>query len=319
MFRHRDGREHHTPDHWIIGSIRHGHPLLGHVRSRVPLQTSSASARPSPQDFVYPVWPNLSGIDLPTNGSTPSAQRWRATTAGLGSMPKSKNMALIFSTITSTGSSPKPSNHSQSRFSACHATPLMLYQRPIIELVKTPGRRRNPQPKGKSAVPSSSRLRSVLTASIEVRMFDVAWLGAHTVLRNRRRKKIKLSRQMPSHKPSSMLETRRTLSRARYRLARNSSFPPPQTCSYLLLSRCPIRQNKWSNQYQNWSHRPNHLTYRILLFAHLALNQNRIKMRSWSTSLRMARSLPRQSHLWLCPQSCHPMRFYRYHPMKKLK
>ncbi|KAF9786958.1 hypothetical protein BJ322DRAFT_1107046 [Thelephora terrestris] len=38
---------------------------------------------------------------------------------------------------------------------------------PIIELVKTPNRRRNPQTKGKFAVPSSSRLRSVLTASIE--------------------------------------------------------------------------------------------------------------------------------------------------------
>lgn len=38
---------------------------------------------------------------------------------------------------------------------------------PIIELVKTPGRRKHPQTKGKSAVPSSSRLRSVLTASIE--------------------------------------------------------------------------------------------------------------------------------------------------------
>ena len=205
---------------------------------------SCAPARSSPQDSVFPRWLNLSGIALPTNGSIPSVQRWPATTAGLGSMPKSRNMALIFSTITSTGSSPKPSNHSQSHFPVRRVTPLTAYQRPIIELVKTPGRRRNPQTKGKSAVPSSSRLRSVLTASIEVRTLDVAFLGAHVVHRDRKRKTIRLFPQMLSRKLSSMLETRRTLSRVRYRLARNSSPPRPPTCNYLQLSKSPPRQSE---------------------------------------------------------------------------
>jgi len=189
--------------------------------TRVPPPTSGTSARSSPQDFVFTGWPNLSGIDLQTNGSIPSAQEWQATTAGPGSMPKSRNTVLIFSTITSTGSSRKPSNHSELRFSICRAPPLMLYQRPIIELVKTPGRRRNPQTKAKSVVPSSSKLRSVLTASIEVRVLDITLVETHVAVRNRKRKTIRLSRRMPLHKPSSMPETRKTLSRVRYRLVHN--------------------------------------------------------------------------------------------------
>jgi hypothetical protein len=138
--------------------------------TRVPLPTSKVAGRPSSKYSTFLGWPNLSGIGPQINGSIPYAQRWPATVAGLGSMPKCNNTALIFSTTTLTGSSRKQSNHSQSRFYVRRAIPLLLYQRPIIELVKTPGRRRNPQTKGKSAVPSSSRLRSVLTASIEVRV-----------------------------------------------------------------------------------------------------------------------------------------------------
>jgi len=174
-----------------------------------------------PLRSVFTGWLNPSEIDLPANGSIPSAQGWRATMAGPGSMPKFRNTASTFSTITSTGSSRKPSNHSQSRSYVHCAAPLILYQRPFIELVKTPGRRRNPQPKGKSAVPSSSRLRSVLTASIEVRTLGATSVEANVTLRDRKRKTIRHFHQMFSHKLSSMPETRRTLSRVRYRLARN--------------------------------------------------------------------------------------------------
>lgn len=198
---------------------RHGRPLLSHVRLAFYFQPSSASARPSPQDSNFLGWLNLSGIGLQTNGFILSARRWRATTVGLGSMPKFRNTVLTFSTITSTGFSHKPSNHSWSRFSVHRTVLLTLHKRPIIELVKTPGRRRNPQTKGKSAVPSSSRLRSVLTASIEVRVFGGILVKTYLAPRNRKRRTIRLSHQTPSHKLSSMLETRRTLSRVRYHLA----------------------------------------------------------------------------------------------------
>lgn len=188
--------------------------------ARAPRPTNSALARSS-QDSDLARWPNLSGIDPPTNGSIPSAQGWRTTTVGPGLMPKSRNTVSTFSTITSTGSSHKPSNLSQSRSYVRRATLLILYQRPFIELVKTPGRRRNPQTKGKSNVPSSSRLRSVLTASIEVRTFNATWVETNVRLRDRKQKTIRHSRQMLSHKLSSMLETRRTLSRVRYCLVRN--------------------------------------------------------------------------------------------------
>lgn len=199
-------------------------------------------------------------------------------------MPKSRNTDLIFSTITSTGSSHKPSNHSQSRLSVCRATPL-IYQRPFIELVKTPGRRRNPQAKGKSAVPSSSRLRSVLTASIEVRTLGVTLVEPNVVLRSRKRKTIRPSHRMPSHKLSSMLETKRTLSRVQFRLARNLSSPRPQTYSYLQLSKSPTRRNKWSNHHRNLNHQLIRPTYHILLSDHLVLNRSRREMRLSSTSL----------------------------------
>jgi hypothetical protein len=159
-------------------------------------------------------------------------------------MPKFKNMALIFSTITSIGSLRKQNNHSKSRPPTCRATPLIPRRRPIIELVKTPNRRRNPQTKGKFAVPSSSRLRSVLTASIEVRVSDVTILEAYLALRNRKRKMIRLSRQMPLQKLSLMPETRRILSRARYRLAHNSSSPQSPTRDYPRLSKFPIMRNR---------------------------------------------------------------------------
>lgn len=212
-------------------------------------------------------------------------------------MPKFKNMALTFSTITSTGSSRKPNNHSQSRLSVCRATPLMLYQRPFIELVKTPGRRRNPQAKGKSAVPSSSRLRSVLTASIEVGTFDVTLVETEVVLRNRKRKTIRPSHRMPSHKLSSMLGMKKTLSRVRYPLARNLSSLRPPIHNYLQLSKSHIRQNRWSNPYLNPNNQLNHPTYHIPLSDHPALNRSRSKMRSLSMSLRTARPSPRRSHL----------------------
>ena len=96
-------------------------------------------------------------------------------------MQKFRNTVSISSMITSTESSHRLSSHSQSRCYVDRATPLTSYQRPIIELVKTPGRRRNPQTKARSAVPSSSRLRSVLTASIEVRRFDVTLGQTHSV------------------------------------------------------------------------------------------------------------------------------------------
>ena len=121
----------------------------------------------------------------------------------------------------------------------------LIVQRPIIELVKTPGRRRNPQTKGRSAVPSSSRLRSVLTASIEVWISDVVLAQAYLALRNRKRKVIRLSRQMHLHKLSSTLETRKILSRARYRLVHNLLPPQPQTYGCLQLSKSPIKGNKW--------------------------------------------------------------------------
>ena len=111
---------------WISGSKFvwcHGHPLLNHVRLAFHFQL----AVPLRIHLLkIPGWLNPSGIDLQTNGFIPSAQRWPATTTGLGSMPKSKNTALIFSTITSTGSSRKPGNHSQSRFSVHRATPLIV-------------------------------------------------------------------------------------------------------------------------------------------------------------------------------------------------
>ena len=212
-------------------------------------------------------------------------------------MPKFRNMVLIFSTITSTGSLRRPSNHSQSRSSVRRVTPLMLHQRPFIELVKTPGRRRNPQAKGKSAVPSSSRLRSVLTASIEVGTLGVTLVETDVTLRNRKRKTIRPSHRTPSHKLSSMLETKRTLSRVRYRLARNLSSPRPPTYNYLQLSKSPIRRNKWSNRHPNPNHQPSHSTYHTLLSDRLVLNRSRSKMRSSSTSLRMALPFPHQSHL----------------------
>ena len=212
--------------------------------TRAPRPTSSASARSS-LDSVFTRWPNLSGIDLPTNGSIPSAQGWLTTTAGPGLMLKFRNTVSTFSTITSTGSSRKPSNHSQSRPYVRRVTLLILYQRPFIELVKTPGRRRNPQTKGKSAVPSSSRLRSVLTASIEVRTLNATSVETNVTLRNRKQETIRHSHQMLSHKLSSMPETRRTLSRVRYCLAHNWSSQRPPTCNYHQLSKSPIRRNKW--------------------------------------------------------------------------
>lgn len=260
--------------------------------------TSSAFARSSPQDFVFPRWSNHSGIDPPTNGSTPSAQRWRATTAEPGLMPKFRNMVSTFSMITSTESSRKPNNHSQSRPYVCRVSPLILYQRPFIELVKTPGRKRHPQTKAKSAVPSSSRLRSVLTASIEVCMLDVATLvETKTASRNRKRKMIKPSHQMPSHRLSSMPETRRILSRVRSRLAHNWSSLRPPTYSYHRLSKSPTRRNKWSSQHWSPIHQPNLPTYHNLLFDRLVLNRNLDKTRSSLMSLRMVHPLPPQSHL----------------------
>lgn len=273
-----------------IKAFRHGHFLRHHVRlALVPPPTTSVPARSSLQDSVLLRWPNLRGIAPQTNGFIPFAQGWPAMTAGLGSMPKFKNTALISSTITLIGSSHKQSNLSKSRSSTCRATPLISRRRPIIELVKTPNRRRHPQTKGKFAVPSSSRLRSVLTASIEVRVSDATLVEAYLALRNRKRKMIKLSRQMPLHKLLLMQETRKTLSRGRYRLAHNSSSLQPPTRNYLQLSKSPIRRNRWSNQHRNPNRQSN-----CPMFDHLVLNQNHGKKRSLLMRLSMVHPLPHQ-------------------------
>jgi hypothetical protein len=128
-------------------------------------------------------------------------------------------------------------------------------------------------------------------------MFDDTLVGTHLALRNRKRKTIRLSHQTPSHKPSSMPETRRTLSHVQYRLAHNWLYPRPPTYNCLQLSKSPIKQNKWSNRHQNPNRRepkpsaePPHVAPPAA--RRLVLNRNRSEMRLLSTSLRMAHPLP---------------------------
>lgn len=212
-------------------------------------------------------------------------------------MLKSKKTALISSTITLAGSLHKRSSPSQSRLSIPRVTSLTLHRRPIIELVKTPGRRKHPQTKGKFAVPSSSRLRSVLTASIEVRMTNTILVKTHFALRNQKRKTIRLCRQMPSHKLSSTPGTKRTLSRVRYRQAHNSLSPRPPMYDCLRLLKSPLRRNKWLNHPRNLNRQSNRPPYHIPMFDHSLLNQNYVKKISLSRISRTGRPFLLQIHL----------------------